>query len=90
MLERFAEALHIGHCAKPRRPTMTDWEEVLADALKVASAAAAARAVVNIRFDVGLLARIDAAAMAQGISRTAWLHVAAAQALGGRWPASVK
>ena len=63
---------------------MTDWEEVLAEALKVASAAAAARAVVN-----GLLARIDAAAMAQGISRTAWLHAVASKAL-GPWPAPVK
>ena len=63
---------------------MTDWEEVLAEALKVASAAAAARAVVN-----GLLARIDAAAMTQGISRTAWLHAVASKAL-GPWPAPVK
>ena len=63
---------------------MTDWEEVLAEALKVASAAAAARAVVN-----GLLARIDAAAVAQGISRTAWLHAVASKAL-GPWPAPVK
>jgi len=68
---------------------MTDWEEVLAEALKVASAAAAARAVVNIRFDAGLLARIDAAAMGQGISRAAWLHAVASKAL-GPWPAPVK
>ena len=40
-----------------------------------------ARAVVNMRFDPALLARIDAAARAQGISRTAWLHVAASKAL---------
>ena len=39
------------------------------------------RAVVNMRFDTALLARIDAAARAQGISRTAWLHVAASKAL---------
>jgi hypothetical protein len=62
---------------------MTNWEEVLAEALKVAAAAATARAAVNIRFDPGLLARIDAAAKAQGISRTAWLHVAASKALSG-------
>jgi hypothetical protein len=41
------------------------------------------RAVVNMRFDSALLARIDAAARAQGISRTAWLHVAASKALSG-------
>jgi hypothetical protein len=39
------------------------------------------RTVVNMRFDPGLLARIDAAARVQGISRTAWLHVAASKAL---------
>jgi hypothetical protein len=39
------------------------------------------RAVVNMRFDADLLRRIDAAAKRQGISRTAWLHVAAAKAL---------
>ena len=39
------------------------------------------RAIVNMRFDPALLARIDVAAKAQGISRTAWLHVAASKAL---------
>jgi hypothetical protein len=41
----------------------------------------AGKAVVNMRFDARLLARIDAAARRQGISRTAWLHVAASRAL---------
>jgi hypothetical protein len=41
----------------------------------------AGKAVVNMRFDAPLLARIDAAARQQGISRTAWLHVAASKAL---------
>jgi hypothetical protein len=39
------------------------------------------KAIVNMRFDAGILARIDAAARRQGISRTAWLHVAASKAL---------
>jgi hypothetical protein len=39
------------------------------------------KTVVNMRFDTALLARIDAAAKRQGISRTAWLHVAASKAL---------
>jgi len=39
------------------------------------------RKVVNMRFDVALLKRIDEAARSQGISRTAWLHVAASKAL---------
>jgi hypothetical protein len=37
--------------------------------------------VVNMRFDVALLKRVDAAARKLGISRTAWLHVAASKAL---------
>ena len=39
------------------------------------------KAVVNMRFDSTLLGRIDADAKRLGISRTAWLHVAAAKAL---------
>ncbi len=34
-----------------------------------------------MRFDSALLKRIDRAAKGQGISRTAWLHVAASRAL---------
>jgi hypothetical protein len=41
----------------------------------------AGKVVVNMRFDSALLKRIDEAAKRQGISRTAWLHVAAANAL---------
>ena len=39
------------------------------------------KATVNMRFDAPLLKRIDDAAKKQGISRTAWLHVAASKAL---------
>ena len=39
------------------------------------------KVVVNMRFDASLLQRIDAAARRLGISRTAWLHVAASKAL---------
>jgi len=41
----------------------------------------AGKTTVNMRFDIGLLKRIDRAAKSQGISRTAWLHVAASKAL---------
>ncbi len=41
----------------------------------------AGKTTVNMRFDAALLKRIDHAARSQGISRTAWLHVAAAKAL---------
>jgi hypothetical protein len=34
-----------------------------------------------MRFDSALLSRVDAAAKRHGISRTAWLHVAASKAL---------
>lgn len=40
--------------------------------------------VVNMRFDPVLLARVDASAKKRGISRTAWLHWAAAEMLGER------
>jgi len=39
------------------------------------------KTTVNMRFDSALLKRIDRAAKGQGISRTAWLHVAASRAL---------
>lgn len=42
----------------------------------------AGKTTVNMRFDAALLKRIDRAAKGQGISRTAWLHVAASKALG--------
>jgi hypothetical protein len=38
-------------------------------------------ATISLRFDTQVLARIDAAAQRQGISRTAWLHAAASKAL---------
>ena len=41
-------------------------------------------ATISLRFDTQVLARIDAAAKQQGISRTAWLHVAASERLEGR------
>jgi hypothetical protein len=41
----------------------------------------AGKTTVNMRFDAALLRRIDRAAKSQGISRTAWLHVAASKAL---------
>jgi len=41
----------------------------------------APKAVVNMRFDSNLLARIDVDAKRRGISRTAWLHVAASKTL---------
>ena len=42
------------------------------------------KVVVNMRFDPVLLKRVDASAKKRGISRTAWLHWAAAEMLGER------
>jgi hypothetical protein len=42
------------------------------------------KVVVNMRFDPVLLERVDASARKRGISRTAWLHWAAAEMLGER------
>jgi hypothetical protein len=71
-------AIKMPHAVKPdtdrkadafirAKPTLTDPD--------------AGKTVVNMRFDVALLKRIDEAARKQGISRTAWLHVAASKAL---------
>jgi hypothetical protein len=40
------------------------------------------KVVVNLRMQPHLLARIDAEARRLGITRTAWLHIAASRALG--------
>lgn len=53
--------------ATPTAPTMAD--------------PPASKAVVNLRMDAEVLARIDADAKRLGISRTAWLHVAAHEKL---------
>ena len=45
--------------------------------------AVASKVRVQLRFDGALLARADVAANRQGITRTAWLHRAAFDALGG-------
>ena len=44
--------------------------------------AAMGKVRVQLKFDASLLARVDAAAGRQGITRTAWLHRAAFDALG--------
>jgi hypothetical protein len=41
-------------------------------------------ATISLRFDTQMLARVDADAKRLGISRTAWLHVAADERLEGR------
>ena len=65
--ERKAEKFISGAGGLPRAPAPTETET--------------SKTVVNMRFDTALLQRIDAAARRLGISRTAWLHVAASKAL---------
>jgi hypothetical protein len=43
--------------------------------------AVASKVSVHLRFDAALLAKADAAAKRQGVTRTAWLHRAAFDAL---------
>jgi hypothetical protein len=73
--------IKMAHSARPAEDRKAD--AFIAGATKPASIQdeSAGKAVVNMRFDARLLARIDAAARQQGISRTAWLHVAASKAL---------
>jgi hypothetical protein len=52
-----------------------------ASAPRTVPAPEAGKTTINMRFDAALLKRIDRAAKGQGISRTAWLHVAASKAL---------
>jgi hypothetical protein len=78
-------AIRLPHAVKP-----ADAEEkapaFIAGSTKTAAAepepAEPAKVVVNLRFDAALLARVDKAAKRQGITRTAWLHRAAFDALG--------
>jgi hypothetical protein len=80
-------AIRMPHSVKPANPDQK--AEAFISGAGVARAPAPSpaaepeesKAVVNMRFDTALLKRIDAAARRQGISRTAWLHVAASKAL---------
>jgi hypothetical protein len=78
MYERLTMAIKMPH-AKP--DTSDRKAEAFIHAKPTLADPDAGKAVVNMRFDVALLKRIDAAAKNQGISRTAWIHVAASKAL---------
>ena len=73
----------IPHAAKP---AVSDRKaEAFISGAGAASAAPAdtkaGKVTVNMKFDAELRRRVDAAARRQGISRTAWLSVAASKAL---------
>jgi hypothetical protein len=50
--------------------------------VRPAADSAPSKVVVSLKFDAALLAKVDAATKRQGITRTAWLHRAAFDALG--------
>ena len=68
---------------KPWMPTQSGQEERAEAAIAGGDAPrqGGGKTVVNSRWDAELLRQIDQAARKQGISRTAWLHVAAAEKL---------
>ncbi len=77
-------SIRVPHNVKPSSSTETDRKAAafIAGSGKASAPADASKTVVNLRFDSALLAKIDAAAKRQGVTRTAWLHRAAFDALG--------
>jgi hypothetical protein len=76
-------AIRLPHAVKPADPDLKA-AAFIAGSTKapVVESVESAKVVVNLRFDAVLLAKVDAAAKRQGITRTAWLHRAAFDALG--------
>lgn len=72
-------SIRMPHAVKPASAEKK--AEAFISAASVARNSEAGKTVVNMRFDAALLQRIDADARRLGISRTAWLHVAASKAL---------
>jgi hypothetical protein len=66
------------------RPTESVAPAALAPDTPTPQDAAAGKTAITLFFDTRVLARIDADAKRIGISRTAWLHVAADERLEGR------
>jgi Ribbon-helix-helix protein, copG family len=60
-----------------RKPVEARAEAFISNASHSRPAEEPSKTVVNIRVDSSLLGRVDADARRLGISRTAWLHVAA-------------
>ncbi len=79
-------AIKMPHAVKPANPEQKAAAFISGAGLPRSTTAPVAdpeagKTTVNMRFDSALLKRIDHAAKSQGISRTAWLHVAASKAL---------
>jgi hypothetical protein len=76
-IERRTAELNGGAATKPT-------ESVLVRAASTQQDDDAGKTTIMLLFDTRVLARIDADAKRVGISRMAWLHVAADERLGGR------
>jgi hypothetical protein len=66
------------------RPTESVAPSVLVRATPTPQDDDTGTATISLRFDTQMLSRVDAAAKRLGISRTAWLHLAAGELLGDR------
>ena len=82
---RTAELNERGAGAAPR-PTESVVPAALVPATPTPQDDDTGTATISLRFDTQVLARIDAAAKRLGISRTAWLHLAASERLDGKDP----
>lgn len=68
----------------PPRPVERAATELLVRASPTPQDDDTGTATISLRFDTQMLALVDAAAQRKGISRTAWLHLAAREVLGHR------
>jgi hypothetical protein len=85
-IERRAVELNERDGGAAPKPTESVAPAVLVPATPTSQDDDTGTATINLRFDTQVLARIDAAAKRLGISRTAWLHLAAGECLEERDP----
>ena len=83
-IERRIAELNEGEDGAAPRPTESVVSAALVRATPTLQDDDTGKATISLRFDTQILARIDAAAQRLGISRTAWLPVAAGERLEGR------
>src|SRR4249920_4030398 len=82
-IERRTAELNEGEDGAAPRPTESVVPAALVRATPTLQDDDTGIATISLRFDTQVLARVDAAAKRLGISRTAWLHVAAGERLEG-------
>jgi hypothetical protein len=82
-IERRAAQLHEREDGAAPRPIESVVPAALVPATPTSQDDDTGIATISLRFDTQVLARVDAAAKRLGISRTAWLHLAAGERLEG-------